>query len=177
MPSRRPALILAALSLTAAPIVAAPANSEEYHCRRNDLVRRIEVEFAADADRLPCQVVYWADTERPGEKRIPWNAKNQVEFCTGKARDMVERLQSTGWTCERESPPAEDAAALDEAGPPKEAFPEPAASDDEPAQLQTMSPPLQTKRNPPRTPRLASPSPTTLFCRKRWPGTSVGSMS
>ena len=158
MPSRRPALILAALSLTAAPIVAAPANSDEYHCRRNDLVRRIEVEFAADADRLPCQVVYWADTERPGEKRIPWNAKNQVEFCTGKARDMVERLQSTGWTCERELPPAEDAAALDEAGPPKEAFPEPAASDDEPA-ASDDEPAASDEKKPAQDPEISEPQP------------------
>ena len=130
MPSRRPALILAALSLTAAPVVAAPTNSEEYHCRRSDLVRRVEVQFADDADRLPCQVVYWRDTERPGEKQIPWNAKNQVGFCTGKAREMVERLQRDRWTCEREALPSEDAAALDVASPPKEASRDAAASDE-----------------------------------------------
>jgi hypothetical protein len=130
VPSRRPALILATLGLTAAPVVAAPTNSEEYHCRRSDLVRRVEVQFADDADRLPCQVVYWRDTERPGDKQIPWNAKNQVEFCTGKAREMVEHLQRDGWSCEREAPPSEDAAALDVASPPKEASRKAAASEE-----------------------------------------------
>ena len=86
LPSRPAPLILAAAGLLAAAGVAAPANGEEYHCRRNDLVRRVEVQFADDADRLPCQVVYWRDTERPGEKQVPWNAENQIEFCTGKAR-------------------------------------------------------------------------------------------
>jgi hypothetical protein len=130
VPSRRPAPILAAVGLFAAAGVAAPAQTEEYQCRRNDLVRRVEVQYAHDADRLPCQVVYWRDTERPGEKQVPWNARNQVEFCIGKAREMVERLQSSGWSCDRESPPSEDAAALDVAGPAEESSREPAASDE-----------------------------------------------
>jgi hypothetical protein len=130
VPSRRPALILAALSLLAAPVLAPPASGEEYHCRRNDLVRRIEVQFADNADRLPCQVVYWRDSERPGEKRIPWNANNDIAFCTQKAREMAERLQGSGWTCDFESAPSEDAAALDPAAPPKETAVEPAASDE-----------------------------------------------
>jgi hypothetical protein len=133
VPSRRPALILAASSVTAAMVAAASASSEEYQCRRGDMVRRVEVQFAGDADRLPCQVVYWRDTERPGEKQVPWNAKNEIEFCTGKAREMVERLQSSGWTCERAAPPAEDAAALDPAEPPEASSPEPAAPPSEPA--------------------------------------------
>ena len=130
MPSRRPALILAALSLLAAGVAAGPASSEEYHCRRDDLVRRIEVQFANDADRLPCQVVYWSDMARPDEKRVPWRAENQIEFCTRKAREMAERLRGSGWTCDIESPPAEDAAALDVATPPTESAIEPAASEE-----------------------------------------------
>jgi hypothetical protein len=129
VPSRRPAPILAAVGLLATAGVAAPAQSEEYHCRRDDVVRRIEVQYADAADRLPCQVVYWRDTERPGDQQIPWNAQNQVEFCIRKAREMAESLQSTGWTCDRESPPAEDAAALDVAGPPEESPREPAAAE------------------------------------------------
>ena len=130
MPSRRPALILAALSLLAAGVAAGPASSEEYHCRRDDLVRRIEVQFANDADRLPCQVVYWSDMARPDEKRVPWRAENQIEFCTRKAREMAERLRGSGWTCDIELPPAEDAAALDVATPPTESAIEPAASEE-----------------------------------------------
>ena len=163
MPSRRPALILAALSLLAAGVVAAPASSEEYHCRRNDLVRRIEVQFADDADRLPCQVVYWSDIGRPDEKRVPWSAENQIEFCTRKAREMVERLQSSGWTCEHESPPAEDAAALDVATPPKE-------SRDRTRRFRRegSGPGIRDQRAPARQ---------RPCCKKRWPVTSAGSMS
>jgi hypothetical protein len=125
-------------------VVAASARSEEYQCRRDDMVRRVEVQFADDADRLPCQVVYWRDTEQPGEKQVPWNAENQIEFCTGKAREMVKRLQSSGWTCERAAPPAEDAAALDLAGPPEPSSPEPAAPPPEPA-----APPPEPAAPPP----------------------------
>jgi hypothetical protein len=110
MPSRRPAPALATLSLVAVSILAAPAQGEEYHCRRGDLARRIEVQFADDADRLPCQVVYWSDAESPERPRVPWNADHQVEFCIGKAREMVERLQSAGWTCGGDAPLPEDAA-------------------------------------------------------------------
>jgi hypothetical protein len=131
VPSRRPALILAALCLLATPVLTRPANSEGYHCRRNDMVRRIEVQFADDADRLPCQVVYWRDTERPSGKQIPWNANNQTEFCTKKAREMAERLQSSGWTCDLESPSSEDAATLDVAPSAKDSAIEPAASDEQ----------------------------------------------
>jgi hypothetical protein len=130
VPSRRPALILAALSLLAAGVAAGPASSEEYRCRRDDLVRRIEVQFANDADRLPCQVVYWSDMARPDAKRVPWRAENQIEFCTRKAREMAERLRGSGWACDIESPPAEDAAALDVATPPMESAIEPAASEE-----------------------------------------------
>ena len=110
MPSRRPAPALAALSLVAVSILAARVQGEEYHCRRGDLVRRIEVQFADDADRLPCQVMYWrnaASSERP---RVPWNADHQLEFCLAKAREMVERLRSAGWGCEGGAPLPEDAA-------------------------------------------------------------------
>jgi hypothetical protein len=131
VPSRRPALNLAALCLLAVAVLAAPASSEEYQCRRDDLVRRIEVQFADDADRLPCQVVYWSDMERPSEKRVPWRAENQIEFCTSKAREMAEHLQGSGWTCDLESPPSEDAATRDVATPTKDSEIEPAASDEE----------------------------------------------
>ena len=110
MPSRRPAVVLAALSLPTALIAPSVAQSAEFQCRRGDLVRRIEVQFADDADRLPCQVVYWRDTEQPGRPRVPWNAENQLEFCVEKAREMVDSLQSAGWTCDGDSLLSQDAA-------------------------------------------------------------------
>ena len=115
MPSRRPAPVLAALSSIAVWILPPQAQSEEYQCRRGDLVRRIEVQFADGADRLPCQVLYWRDATSSERPRVPWNAEHQLEFCLDKAREMVDRLQSAGWTCDGDAPLAEDAAELDKA--------------------------------------------------------------
>ena len=127
MASRRPALVVATLSLVAVSMLAVPAQSEEYHCRRGDLVRRIEVQFADDADRVPCQVVYWRDVESPERPRVPWNAEHQLEFCLDKAREMVDRLQSAGWRCDGDPPLSEDAAELDKAS--ERSSREPAAAD------------------------------------------------
>jgi hypothetical protein len=128
MSSSRLALVLATLSLVAVSGLAVRAQSEEYHCRRGDLVRRIEVQFADDADRLPCQVVYWTDTESPERPRVPWNAEHEVEFCTGKAREMAHRLRSAGWTCDGDSPLAEDAAELEAPQASVRSSPEPVAA-------------------------------------------------
>jgi hypothetical protein len=116
MPSRRPAPVLAAL--IAVCILSPQAQGEEYQCRRGDLVRRIEVQFADDADRLPCQVVYWRDAASSERPRVPWSAEHQLEFCLEKAREMVDRLQGSGWTCDGDSPLAEDAAELDKTSEP-----------------------------------------------------------
>jgi hypothetical protein len=117
MPRLPPALALAMLSLAAASMLAVQAQSEEFQCRRGDQVRRIEVRFADDADRLPCQVAYWADTASGERPRVPWNADHQLEFCIDKARELADRLQGAGWTCAGEPALAEDAADLGAGAP------------------------------------------------------------
>jgi hypothetical protein len=112
MGSRCPGLVVGTLGLIAVSILAGPAQSEEFQCRRGDLVRRIELRLATDADRLPCEVVYWKDQESPGEPRVPWKADHDLEFCIAKAREMAGELQSAGWTCGDAAPPAQDAAEL-----------------------------------------------------------------
>jgi hypothetical protein len=137
VPRRRPALAVA-LSLLTIPPLAAPVQGEEYHCRRGDLVRRVEVQFADDADRLPCEVVYWKDTERPGQPQIPWKAENHLDFCTRKAQEMVDSLRGAGWTCGAETP-SEDAAQLDAAPPAPRLSHAPAASDRPPGERENGS--------------------------------------
>jgi len=127
MPSRHPAPVLATLSLVAVSILAARAHSEEFDCRRGDLVRRIEVQFADDPDRLPCQVMYWRDPDGPERPRVPWNADHELQFCITKAREMVDHLQSAGWTCDSDAPMSEDAADSDAGEPSEQLSREPAA--------------------------------------------------
>src|SRR5262245_66392708 len=99
MGSRCPGLVVGTLGLIAISLLAGAAQSEGFQCRRGDLVRRIELRLADDADRLPCQVVYWKDQESPGEPRVPWKADRDLAFCMDKAREMADDLQSSGWTC------------------------------------------------------------------------------
>ena len=73
MPTFRPFQVLTALSAVTVAIGAAEGVAEEFQCRRGDLVRRIEVQFADRADRLPCEVVYWKDVEAPGQPQPLWN--------------------------------------------------------------------------------------------------------
>ena len=127
MRSRCPGLVVGTLSLIAVATLAGHAQSEEFQCRRGDLVRRIELRFADDADRLPCQVVYWKDQESPGEPRVPWKADRDLEFCVAKAREMVDGLQSGGWTCDGAGQPSPDAAQLNAIEPSVGAAREPAA--------------------------------------------------
>ena len=100
MRSFRPAPVLATLGCLAVSLVAARAMAEEFQCQRGDLVRRIEVQFADDADRLPCEVLYWRDDEAPGQPQALWNAEHQLGYCTNKAREMAERLEDAGWSCD-----------------------------------------------------------------------------
>lgn len=117
MPSRRPAAVLAALSSIVVCLLPPHAHGEEYQCRRGDMARRIQVQFAEDADRLPCQVMYWPDAASSERPRVPWNANHQLEFCLEKAREMVDHLESAGWTCDGDGDAqlSEDAAQLDKA--------------------------------------------------------------
>jgi hypothetical protein len=111
MPTFRPVPLLAAFSFLAVSAVAAGAVAEEFRCQRGDLVRRIELRLADDADRLPCEVVYWQDSEAPGRPQSLWNAQHQLDYCRDKAREMVEGLRSAGWSCDATPTASESAVA------------------------------------------------------------------
>jgi hypothetical protein len=130
-----PVPVLATLGFVAASVITVEAWGEEFQCQRGEQVRRVEVQFADDADRLPCEVVYWRDTEAPGQSETLWNAQNQLDYCRDKAREMVERLESGGWACDAMSTDAAAAAASPERRPPDAVGPNNPASaeEDEPA--------------------------------------------
>jgi hypothetical protein len=125
MPTFRPAAVLAALSWVVVSVIAAQAVAEEFQCHRGDLVRRIELRLADDADRLPCAVIYWRDTEAAGRPQTLWHAEHELDFCRNKAREMVEGLESAGWGCE--GAPIGSATAT---GAPERSSPDPERPDD-----------------------------------------------
>jgi hypothetical protein len=86
-----------AIGLTTA--TANAAEKSQYTCRSGDLVRRVVIEVGELNTGLPCEVVYWKDSEAPGVRRVLWNARTDAEFCDAKAAGLVEKLDSSGWQC------------------------------------------------------------------------------
>lgn len=79
-------------------------------CRFGDNIRRVELRIADERTRLPCEVVYW----KRGEPSVLWRAETEAGFCERRAEELVQTLESGGWTCREaaapraaEAPPAE----------------------------------------------------------------------
>jgi len=90
-----PALFLVTFGTTTAEA----ADKSQAICKSGDLVRRVVVEVGDLGTNLPCEVVYWKDTEAPGVRRVLWNARSDASFCDGKAAGLVDRLATAGWSC------------------------------------------------------------------------------
>ena len=120
----RSGLALALLAVVASSIIARPGGAQDVHCRRNALVRQIEVQLAQDGDGLPCQVI-WRDAVGSDQSRLVWRSDSQLDFCTEKARELVYQLIDRGWTCA-----ARVAAAGDRSAPALTLRLEPAAPED-----------------------------------------------
>ncbi len=102
--------ILWALGLLAAapPCMARAATDEAYLCRNRERERRIELQHADAPDRLPCQVVYWLDATQSDNGRPMWDAAHDFGFCIERTRDLVQRLQEAGWSCQKTGPATGD---------------------------------------------------------------------
>jgi hypothetical protein len=87
-----------------APIVSmglvGAAAASDYRCVRGDqTVRRVVVAADDAAQKVPCEVVYWKDTEQPGVRTVLWRAQTDEAFCVRKAEELVGTLREGGWTC------------------------------------------------------------------------------
>jgi hypothetical protein len=101
-------------SVALVPVLIAGASSAvatEVRCVRADqTVRRVAIEVQ-DPDRdVPCEVVYWKDTEQPGVRTVLWNARTDAAFCRRKAEELVGKLEAVGWKCTAPDEPTEAAA-------------------------------------------------------------------
>jgi hypothetical protein len=109
-------------SVALAPIVVVgligAVAASDYRCVREDqAVRRVEVAVDDPVQNVPCEVIYWKDTEQPGVRSVLWRAQTDAAYCTRKADELVAKLQRGGWSCA----PVEDATteAARETGPPE----------------------------------------------------------
>lgn len=117
-------------------VLAHTAAASETRCTRgDDAIRRVEIAVPDPNGDVPCEVVYWKDTEQPGVRSVLWNAQTDAAFCARKAEELVDTLKSAGWSCatageqprsaSRDAPPATP-------DPPPVAAPSPPAGSAEP---------------------------------------------
>ena len=107
-------LMACAALTTVLTFLPGPVAAREDQCVRTDgTVRRVEVAVEDPNRGVPCEVVYWKDSEEPGVRRVLWNARTDAAFCTRKADELVAKLTAVGWACT----PVEESAAVREAAP------------------------------------------------------------
>jgi len=90
----------AILALGFATATANAAEKTEFTCRSGETVRRVIVEVGDLSTGLPCEVVYWKDSEAPGVRRVLWNARSDAQFCETKAAGLAKKLDDSGWDCD-----------------------------------------------------------------------------
>jgi hypothetical protein len=100
--------------------------------------RRVEV-VQSTPEPVPCEVLYFKDSEAPGERQVLWSAGSDAGYCEARAAEFVAQLGGMGWACGtavRAETPAESAtpaAATGAAAAPAPAAPpapsEPPADD------------------------------------------------
>ena len=73
------------------------AYADSWNCSQSDLVREVVIEYP-EGGSVPCNVVYKKQTEGV-EDQVLWSALSEDGFCEEKARDLVVKLESSGWVC------------------------------------------------------------------------------
>jgi hypothetical protein len=93
------------------------------------LTRRIEIAREGGSP-VPCEVLYFKDSEAPGERQVLWSAANESGYCEAQAQSFVARLEGLGWECDATPGAPAPAAAAAPAAP---ASPAPASPPADPA--------------------------------------------
>lgn len=87
------------------------AERSQFTCTSGELVRRVIIEVGDLSTGLPCEVVYWKDSEAPGVRRVLWNARSDAAYCDGRAAGLVDKLTTAGWSCDGNGEPVQANAA------------------------------------------------------------------
>ena len=81
------------------PAAAAPGTPfTDTSCTQGKNTRSVTITYGA-ANKLPCEVHYKKDTEKPGSDTVVYKAANEASFCDAKAHAFVDKLAGMGWTC------------------------------------------------------------------------------
>jgi hypothetical protein len=98
------------------PTFAFAQSSDTYQCTMGDLTRRVEIAREGGSP-VPCEVLYFKDSEAPGQRQVLWSATNEAGYCESQAQGFVERLQGLGWECQSTPGSPAPAAAAQPAAP------------------------------------------------------------
>jgi hypothetical protein len=150
------ALLAFAVLTPATMALAETAAASETRCvRGDDAVRRVEIQVQDPVSKVPCEVVYWKDTEQPGVRTVLWSAQTDADFCARNAEELVATLQEGGWSCDAAAAPqsaSQEAPPATAAEPPRSASREmPPATAAEPPQSASREAPPAAAAEPPRS--------------------------
>ncbi len=152
----RPMTFLVLGLLAAAwPVGSRAATEEAFTCRHGQEERRVELQSADAASRVPCQVVYWRDARQAANGEAIWTADHDFGFCIERTRDLVQRLEEGGWSCAKIAPPTSAAQSTPTPAPAPARVPVPAPA---PATSTTQSSPASAPASAP-PPRETAPPP------------------
>jgi len=73
------------------------AYADSWNCSHSDLVREVVIEYP-EGGSVPCNVVYKKQTEGVADQ-VLWSALSEEGYCEEKARELVVKLESSGWIC------------------------------------------------------------------------------
>ena len=91
--------VVLALALSAVlPLSAIAQSTTTYQCTMGGNTRRVELVHLRP-ERVPCEVLYFKDTEAPGERELLWSADVDVGYCEARAAEFVTQLEELGWSC------------------------------------------------------------------------------
>ena len=103
-----------AFALATIPVIAVAQPDDRYECTMGELTRRVVIERQGGAP-VPCEVVYYKDSEAPGERQVLWNAAVDASYCGARATEFAARLEGLGWSCVAAAPQEEPATSEDAA--------------------------------------------------------------
>jgi hypothetical protein len=112
----------------------AQTRAAEFLCRNGDLTRRVAIGPGDPGQSIACEVRYWRSASSGSAGEVLWRATQDAAYCEARARELLGRLRTGGWTCEAESDPRSSPEPMPEAravprssspSPPVAAAPEP----------------------------------------------------
>ncbi len=88
---------------TAAPedLAIAPAgpNLHQFACMRGEMTRLVYIEYSDAIGEPPCSVVYQKGPPEQSSRDVPWRAEHNKGYCEARARELVENLRNSNWSC------------------------------------------------------------------------------